>query len=137
MSMLHKQKKYHLVFVTETSDFCKNFHILDTTYAMRFFIQNLNYNWILLCSDPEVVIVGFSWDGSDERKMLASFDFGRRSFGRFVDLATVAEGLGYQQTGLASLTHRVLGAHLPKLRSVRHPPVCPVSCSLQNSRHQG
>ena len=70
-------------------------------------------------SDPGIVVVGFSWDGSDERKMRASFDFGRAGFGRFVDLSAVAEGLGYDQVGLATLTHRVLGAALPKLRSVR------------------
>ena len=69
-------------------------------------------------SDPSIVVVGFSWDGSDERKMRASFDFGRASFGRFVDLSAIAEGLGYDQVGLATLTHRVLGAALPKLRSV-------------------
>ena len=63
-------------------------------------------------------MVGFSWDGADERKMRASFDFGRAGFGRFVDLSAVAEGLGYDQVGLATLTHRVLGAALPKLRSV-------------------
>lgn len=71
-------------------------------------------------SDPEVVIVGFAWDGADEKKMMSSFDFGRRSFGRFVDLAVVAQGLGYSQHGLAALTHRVLGATLPKSKTVRH-----------------
>ena len=45
----------------------------------------------LFHSDPEVVMVGFSWDNSDERKMMSTFDFGRRSFGRFVDLAVVAQ----------------------------------------------
>ncbi len=74
------------------------------------------------CSDPSIVVVGFSWDGADERKMRASFDFGRAGFGRFVDLSAVAEGLGYDQVGLATLTHRVLGAALPKLRSVGPQP---------------
>jgi hypothetical protein len=64
-------------------------------------------------------VVGFAWGAADERKMRASFDFGRDGFGRFVDLSDVAEGLGYDQVGLATLTHRVLGAALPKLRSVR------------------
>ena len=74
------------------------------------------------------MVVGFSWDGADERKMRASFGSGRAGFGRFVDLSAVAEGLGYDQVGLATLTHRVLGTALPKLRSVcpRNPSTPPL-----------
>ena len=107
-------------------------HLVNRTYSVRRWLSSQAQVWgvgltrwaLSHCtrvahSDPEIVIVGFSWDGSDERKMMSSFAFGRRSFGRFVDLAVVAKGLGYQQHGLATLTHRILGATLPKSKTVR------------------
>lgn len=68
--------------------------------------------------DPTIVLCGFGWDGSDEKKMQASFKMGRASFPHYLDLQRVSVALGYHRYGLGSLTGRVLGFTLPKSRKV-------------------
>jgi 3'-5' exonuclease len=67
---------------------------------------------------PDVTLVGFSWSGSDEPKMQATFGVGRADFGRFLDLQSVAAGLGYHGIGLGRLAGAVLRTPLHKHRSV-------------------
>jgi hypothetical protein len=47
--------------------------------------------------DPSLVLLGFSWDSSDEGKMQRTFGFGRSTFARFLDLQHVAASLGYSR----------------------------------------
>lgn len=68
--------------------------------------------------DPSVVTVGYSWDSADERKSRSTFDFGRSDFGRFVDLQSVSQQLGYHGYGLAGMCQRVLGFQLNKCKTV-------------------
>lgn len=68
--------------------------------------------------DPAVTFISFSWDSSDEGKMINTYGIGRRScFARYIDLQTVAESLGYHGYGLSTLTERVLGVEPPKSKS--------------------
>ena len=43
------------------------------------------------------MLLGFSWDSSDEGKMQRTFGFGRSSFARFLDLQHVAASRGYSR----------------------------------------
>ncbi|KAI3430822.1 hypothetical protein D9Q98_009233 [Chlorella vulgaris] len=72
-----------------------------------------------LLSDPELTLVGFSWDSSDEAKMKQTFGEGRRNlFARYLDLQQIGTALGYHGLGLGALTHQVLGSRPPKCRKV-------------------
>ncbi|KAJ9520089.1 hypothetical protein QJQ45_030012, partial [Haematococcus lacustris] len=71
-----------------------------------------------LLASPDVTIMGFAWENSDEQKMQRSFSIGRANFGSFLDLQVVASKLGYQRPGLSKLTKQVLGLNLVKSRSV-------------------
>ncbi|KAK9839236.1 hypothetical protein WJX81_003150 [Elliptochloris bilobata] len=68
--------------------------------------------------DPSITLVGFAWNGGDEGKMTGTFGLGRKDFGCFLDLQEVALALGYNNIGLRALSHRVLGANMPKSSSV-------------------
>ena len=62
------------------------------------------------CRDPQLTVVGFSWDGADEGKAQLTFGRGRgQLFSRFLDLQQVAAGLGYHGCGLGALTRQVGG----------------------------
>lgn len=69
--------------------------------------------------DPAVTLVGFGWDGGDERQMQRSFGWGRSQFGGFLDLQSLAESLGYYQLGLWGLAAAVLGLAITKNKQVR------------------
>ncbi|MEW5316383.1 MAG: hypothetical protein WDW38_007761 [Sanguina aurantia] len=69
-------------------------------------------------ADPNIVIVGFSWDGSDEAKLTRSFSIGRSLFKNFFDLQSIANELGYSRFGLARLTKQVMGQPFMKSKAV-------------------
>ncbi|KAL4422950.1 hypothetical protein ABPG75_009147 [Micractinium tetrahymenae] len=72
-------------------------------------------------SDPAHTFVGLNWHTADARKMLSSFGWETRHFGRFADLASVASRTFYDlggRPGLAALALRVLGVALPKDKAV-------------------
>jgi len=69
-------------------------------------------------SSRDVVLVAFGWDSADESKLRASFGVGKRDFHRLVDLAEVAQGLGYHRCGLAPLSAHLIGRAPPKERRV-------------------
>jgi len=73
---------------------------------------------LALLQDPGVRFVGFGWDSADEGKMQGTFSVGAASFPGFLDLQSVAGGLGWHGYGLARLTKAVLGTPLPKSRKV-------------------
>jgi hypothetical protein len=60
--------------------------------------------------DPSLVLLGFSWDSSDEAKMQRTFGFGRSSFASFLDLQHVASSLGYSRCCHALLPRPVAAA---------------------------
>lgn len=55
----------------------------------------------------QVQLLGFSWASADESKMQSTFGVGNKSFGSFVDLQQVAQGLGYINFGLSRLALQV------------------------------
>jgi len=75
---------------------------------------------LALCSDPSHTVLGYAWGSADEKKMQKTFGMGRADlFTNFLDLQSVSECLGYQGTGLASLTQMVLGCASYKSKRVR------------------
>ncbi|KAK9807866.1 hypothetical protein WJX72_011603 [[Myrmecia] bisecta] len=89
--------------------------VLIRTCRLSFHIPPVLQKFL---ESPEIVMVGYGWDSSDESKMQQSFKLGRACFGTFVDLQTISEHLGYHGYGLGSLTRMVLGFDLQKARSV-------------------
>lgn len=74
------------------------------------------------CRDPSHTVLGYAWGSADEKKMQNTFGMGREDlFTNFLDLQSVSESLGYQGTGLASLTHMVLGCANHKTKKVLKP----------------
>lgn len=74
-------------------------------------------------------MVGFSWDGADEKKMMATFRQGRSLFAHYVDLQAVGQSMGYHHSGLSQLAKLVLGVPMKKSKAV-----CPITFSLAPSR---
>ena len=63
--------------------------------------------------------VGFSWDNSDERKMIGSFNTGRKDlFTHFIDVKVQAEMMGYHNVGVNKLSQLLLGFHPPTSKAV-------------------
>ena len=84
--------------------------------------------------NDEVVGVGFGWDGSDELKMLDSFDMGRHDlFSHFLDLRKQAEIMGYHNCSLARLAELVLGFQPPHSKSVSLQ--CHHTCDVRKQLH--
>ena len=58
--------------------------------------------------------VGFDWDRSDKRKMYDTYGIGSDDiFVHFIDLKCLAEGMGYYNFGLRSLSNWLLDFDLP------------------------
>ena len=73
------------------------------------------------CRDPNVVVVGFSWDSADERKFRQTFQFGRSMMACFLDLQSIGGMLGYRNYGLGSLSQQVMGLRMRKSKKVCLP----------------
>uniref|UniRef100_A0A1D2AB40 C2H2-type domain-containing protein n=1 Tax=Auxenochlorella protothecoides TaxID=3075 RepID=A0A1D2AB40_AUXPR len=71
-----------------------------------------------LLSDPSLVIVGYAWDGADEKRMQCSYGLGRNLFQRYFDVQAVSESLGYHGLGLISLARRVLQCDASKSKRI-------------------
>lgn len=70
------------------------------------------------CRRSDIVVIGFAWGVSDERKMQSTFGLGKAMFCHFVDLNTVAEAMGYIRCSLGRLSELVLGIVLHKSSKV-------------------
>ncbi len=73
-----------------------------------------------MCRDPDVVLIGFSWDSADEKKFRQTFQFGRSMMPHFLDLQSIGGMLGYRNYGLGSLSQQVMGVQMKKSKKVSH-----------------
>lgn len=84
-----------------------------------------------LCSDDEIVGVGFAWDNSDERKLKDSFGLSRKDlFKHFVDVNLQAQIMGYHNFGVTTLSKKLLGFQPPSSKAVRSSSLLMLLLSL-------